>query len=237
MRDQPSKTHPNRRTHNWAVYDSIDRMLCANVARFRGVLYDLGCGESPYKHWLSRYVERYVGVDWSDSPHQATADVVANLNEPLPIEDEVADSVLSLSVLEHLCEPQLMLNEAWRILKPGGYLVLQVPWQWQIHEAPHDYYRYTPYGLKHLLQEAGFGPIDIRAQAGFFTMIILKLNYFSKSLVRGPRLFRGVVRAVLSIGWYLGQRLAPLLDRLDRNWAAEAPGYFVTAQKPPISSP
>jgi SAM-dependent methyltransferase len=237
MRDQPSKTHPNRRAHNWAAYDNTDRMLCANTARFRGVLYDLGCGESPYKDWLTQYAERYVGVDWSDSLHQATADVVASLNDPLPIDGEVADSVLSLSVLEHLREPQVMLREACRILKPGGNLVLQVPWQWKIHEAPHDYYRYTPYGLQHLLEQAGFTEVEISPQAGAGTTIVLKLNYFSRGLIRGPRWFRGVVRAFLSIGWYLGQLLAPLLDRLDRNWAAEAPGYFVTARKPQARTP
>jgi SAM-dependent methyltransferase len=237
MRDQPSKTHPNRQAHNWVAYDSTDRMLCANTARFRGVLYDLGCGESPYKDWLSRYVDRYVGVDWSDSLHPGNADVVANLNKPLPIEDAVADTLLSISVLEHLVEPQLMLSEACRILKPGGNLVLQVPWQWRIHEAPHDYYRYTPYGLRHLLSQAGFTDIEIEPQAGAGTTIILKLNYLSLRLIRGRRGFRGVIRALLSVGWQLGQRLAPLLDRLDRNWAAEAPGYFVTARKPQAPNP
>lgn len=237
MRERPSKTHANRRAHNWLVYDSTDRMLCANRARFHGVLYDLGCGESPYREWLLEYVDRYVGVDWSESHHQTKADVIANLNEPLPIEPQVADSVLSLSVLEHLREPQVMLSEAWRILKPGGDLVLQVPWQWKIHEAPHDHYRYTPFGLRHLLWQAGFTEIEVSPQAGFFSTIILKLNYFSLGLVRGPRVLRGITRTFLTVGWYLGQRLAPFLDRFDPNWAAEAPGYFVTAIKSDSKSP
>ena len=234
---RPSSAHNNRRAHNWLIYDTLDRALLGTSSLFRGVLYDLGCGESPYKDWLSQCVDRYVGVDWSESSHQATADVVANLNEPLPIEDEVADSLLSISVLEHLREPQVMLREAWRILKPGGDLVLQVPWQWMIHEAPHDYYRYTPYGLQHLLGQAGFTEVEIIPQAGAVTTIVLKLNYFSLRLIRGPRWFRVVVRALLSMGWYLGQLLAPLLDRLDRNWATEAPGYFVTARKPQAPTP
>jgi SAM-dependent methyltransferase len=232
MRDPPSKTHANRRAHNWVVYDSADRMLCANRARLCGVLYDLGCGESPYKDWLSAHVSRYVGVDWAESHHQIQAEIIANLNGPLPIEDQAADSVLSLSVLEHLREPQVMLGEAWRILKPGGSLVLQVPWQWKIHEAPHDYYRYTPFGLQHLLEQAGFAEIEVSPQAGFFTTMVLKLNYFSLGLIRGPRLLRGGIRAFLTIPWYLGQLLAPVLDRFDRNWESEAPGYFVTAIKP-----
>ena len=77
------------------------------------------------------------------------ADIVADLNKPLPIESEVADVVVSISVLEHLCEPMTMLSESFRILKPGGSILLQVPWQWWIHEAPYDFYRYSPYGLNY----------------------------------------------------------------------------------------
>jgi SAM-dependent methyltransferase len=116
----PSKHHANRRPHNWIMYDLQDKALFSSIPLFSGDLYDLGCGETPYKDWLLQYVDRYVGVDWSDSFHNIKADIVANLNEPLPIEDAVADTVLSFSVMEHLSEPQLMLKEAFRILKPGG---------------------------------------------------------------------------------------------------------------------
>ena len=80
-----------------------------------------------------------------------------------------------------------MLNEAFRILKPGGAIVLQVPWQWRVHEAPHDYFRYTPYGLKYLFEKAGFVDVVVEPQSGFFTMWILKMNYFSTRFIRGPR--------------------------------------------------
>ncbi|MCX7161725.1 MAG: hypothetical protein NT083_01560 [Rhodocyclales bacterium] len=125
-----------------------------------------------------------------------------------------------------------MLNEAFRILKHGGGIVLQVPWQWRIHEAPHDYYRYTPHGLEYLMRKAGFVDIRVEPQAGFFTMMTLKMNYFSLRLILGPWLVRKVIGAVFRAGWYIGQKIAPLLDRLDRDWALEASGYFVTARKP-----
>jgi len=233
---KPSSLHGNRKAYNWLSYDCGDHFLVQNTNRFRGTLYDLGSGEAPYREWLLQYADTYVGVDWSDSLHDIKADVVANLNEPLPINDEVADTVVSLSVLEHLCEPQQMLSEAYRILRPGGGLVLQVPWQWWIHEAPYDYFRYTPYGLRYLLERAGFTEICVEPQAGFFTMITMKLNYFSLRLIRGPRPLRLLLRGFFGIAWYLGQRTAPLLDRLDRNWALETTGYFVTAAKP-VSDP
>lgn len=226
-----SQFHTNRRAHNWLIYDIGDRWLEKYSVLYRGTVYDLGCGEAPYKDWFMQFVEQYIGVDWTDSLHNIKADIVVDLNAPLPIDDAVADTVLSFSVMEHLSEPQLMLNEAHRILKPDGSLIMQAPWQWRIHEAPYDFFRYTPYGLRLLLERAGFTEINVQPQAGFFSMMTLKMNYFTRRLVRGPKLFRYPILGVLSIFWYLGQKLAPLLDKLDRNWALETTGYFVTAKK------
>jgi len=111
-------------------------------------------------------------------------------------------------------------------------MVLQVPWQWWIHEAPYDFFRFTPYGLKYLFEKAGFADVVVEPQSGFFTMWILKMNYFSMRFIRGPRILRGLIKATLLPLWYLGQKVAPLLDRLDKDWAAETTGYFVTARKP-----
>jgi len=226
-----SKLHSNRRPQNWLVYDIGDRFLEKNIPFYKGVLYDLGCGESPYKSFFLDYVEQYVGVDWAGSIHDTDADITADLNKPLPIESEAADTVISISVMEHLCEPQMMLNEAFRILKPNGRIVLQVPWQWWIHEAPHDFFRYTPYGLKYMFEKAGFKEVEVTPQSGFFTMVVLKINYFTARSIRGPRLLRLIIRGGLIPFWYVGQKLAPLLDKLDRNWEAETRGYYVTARK------
>jgi len=181
--------------------------------------------------------DHYVGVDWASSLHDVKADIVANLNRTLPIEEAVANTVVAISVLEHLPKPQLMLNEAWRILRPGGYLVLQVPWQWCIHEAPHDYYRYSSYGLRYLLEQAGFEEVDVQPQGGFFTMLVLKLNYFSRRFIRGAGPVRLMLAGLFRVAWYIGQSVAPWLDRLDRNQDAETAGYFITAKRPAAKSP
>lgn len=229
---KPSQYHSNRKPHNWLAYKLFDTFLVKYAPYYQGILYDLGAGESPYMQFLQQYAEQYIAVDWVGSYHNTKVDIAADLNKPLPIEPEVADTVVSLSVLEHLCEPQVMLNEAFRILKSGGVIVLQVPWQWWIHEAPYDYFRYTTYGLHYLFEKAGFMNIQIEPQAGFFTMWILKFNYFTLRLIRGPYLMRFLLGLMLRPVWYIGQILAPLLDKLDRNWIAETSGYFVTASKP-----
>lgn len=227
-----SKNHSGRAAHNWLAFDISDRMLEKHEDMYTGVLYDLGAGESPYRDYFLQHADQYVAVDWSGESEGTTIDIVADLNEPLTIESECADSVVSLSVLEHLCEPQVMLNEAFRILKPGGPILLQVPWQWWIHSEPYDYYRYTPYGLAYLMERAGFADVIVEPQAGFFTTIVLKMNYFTKRFVRGRRPVRMLLYGLFSVFWYLGQRLAPLFDKLDDRWTHETSGYFVTARKP-----
>lgn len=227
-----SQQHSNRQAQNWLIYDIGDRFLLKFSGNFKGVLYDLGAGESPFKDFFLKYAQQYVAVDWAGSYHDTKADIAADLNKPLPIESDVADTVVSLSVMEHLCEPQMMLNEAFRILKPSGAMVLQVPWQWWIHEAPYDFFRYTPYGLKYLFEKAGFVDIVVEPQSGFFTMWILKFNYFSLRFIRGPKPLRWLIKACLVPFWFVGQLIAPVLDKLDRNWVYETSGYYVTARKP-----
>ena len=205
-------------------------MRC-HLSLFRGVVYDLGCGERPYEADISRVATQYVGVDWSNTIHTLRADIIADLNERLPIADSVADTVVSFQVLEHLSEPQTMLDEAHRILRRGGRIVLTVPFQWWVHEAPYDYFRFTSFGLLHMLSKAGFADIIVEPTSGFWTMWILKLNYQTVRLVRGPMPMRVLARAILVPMWFLGQVMAPLLDRV---WPSpeETVGYLAFAHKP-----
>lgn len=225
-----SQNHSNRRPYNWLIYDISDAWLMRFTDRYEGHLYDLGCGEMPYKSWLLNYVDQYTGVDWGGTLHELKADILADLNEPLPIESGVADTVMSLSVMEHLREPQVFLNEAHRILKPGGSIVFQVPFMWWVHEEPYDFYRYTRYGLQYMFEKAGFTDIIIYPTTGFWVMWTLKFNYQSTRLIRGPWLISKVMLLLMRSIWRINQHIAPWLDR---HWAAEGEtaGYFVTATK------
>ncbi len=228
---RPSQVHSNKKLFNWLIYDISDKFLEKYSKYYKGDFYDLGCGEAPYKEYFLQYADRYIGVDWTKTLHNSQADVVSDLNKKIELEDEVADTIVSLSVMEHLCEPQLFLNEAHRVLKQDGVMILQVPWQWWIHEAPHDYFRYTPYGLKYMFKKAGFTDIIVEVQTGFFTTWLMKINYFTHRLVRGPTLLRYFIQGILIPFWTFNQIVAPILDKFDRNWEAESQGYFVIAKK------
>jgi len=223
--------HVNYLQHNWLIKRICNQLVENNKRYFRGTVYDLGCGERPYEQEILSVADNYIGIDWLDSQHRLKVDIIADINKVLPIDCEVADTVTSFQVMEHLSEPQLFLNEAYRILKKSGNIILTIPFQWGVHEAPYDYYRYTPYGLKYLFTKSGFQSVNIIAYAGFFTMWILKLNYFSTRFIRGPKIIRELIKSILILFWNIGQLLAPLLDKLDRSKELESPGYIVTATK------
>lgn len=113
----------------------------------------------------------------------------------------------------------------------GGAIVLQVPWQWWIHEAPYDYFRYTPYGLKYMFEKAGYKDIYVQPTTGFFTMWFLKMNYFSLRWIKGSKFRKALTKALLIPFWYTAQKLAPKLDSLHRGWSLESAGFFVVAKK------
>lgn len=221
--------HPNCGLHNWLIYRKMAAHLDAHADSIKGAVYDLGCGDSPYRELALRKGDSYTGVDWENSPHTPSADVVADLNQPIDLPTAIADTVLCVSVLEHLRRPEAFLQEAARLLKPGGMLLLQVPWQWNLHEMPYDYFRYSPSALTEMLTGTGFQVIEISSLGGYFTAQAMKFNYFSKRFVRGPALLRGILSILLLPIWSIGQLLAPVLDHLDRNWAMETSGYFVVA--------
>jgi ubiquinone/menaquinone biosynthesis C-methylase UbiE len=155
-----------------------EHLLKAFAEHARGTIVDIGCGTKPYESALKPYVQKHIGVDYPGTLHDTSRiDVFADAyNTTLP--SASADTVLLSAVLEHLSNPQDALNEASRVLKPGGRIILTAPQFWHLHEAPHDYYRYTEFGLRHLLKNAGFEVIQITPLAGFIVMMCQEICYY-----------------------------------------------------------
>lgn len=195
---------------------------------YKGRVVDLGCGNAPYKADILKVAREYIGVDWKQSFHdQSHVDVFCDLSGKLSLEDDYADTVVSFAVMEHVPEPSLFLSECHRILRPGGSLFITVPFMWHVHEAPHDYYRYTRYGLQYLLVKNGFSEIQIRETTGFWQTFVLKFNYhMHRRFAGGPFWYFWIPF------WWLGQVVSPLLDRFDQH-PEETAGYIVQATKSP----
>ncbi len=199
----------DRFSFNWRALESNNRWVRRMLPLVRGRVLDLGCGTAPYRDDLLSAGASYVGVDWPSTMHDTTrVDVFADLSAPLPFRDHSADTVTVFKVLEHLREPAAFLRECARVARPGAHVLILVPFLHQVHEAPHDYFRYTRYGLEHLLTQAGFEGVAVFEKSGFHEMAVLKWNYHTRRYARGP------LKWALVPAWWLGQAVAPILDRL-----------------------
>ncbi len=134
-----------------------------------GKCIDIGCGDMPYKDSIEKQVSQYDSIDIEKRSPVVT--FIGDVQDMGMINSDNYDSALCLEVLEHVPNPVKAISEIHRILNNGSKLVCSVPHLSRLHEEPHDYYRYTKYGLKFLFENAGFHIISIEPTGGIFCFI------------------------------------------------------------------
>jgi SAM-dependent methyltransferase len=126
-----------------------------------GKLLDHGCGQAPLFGIYRDYVDEVIAVDWPNSLHRTIyMDEACDLNHRMPFPDETFDTIISSDVLEHLWNPVDIMQDLARVLKPGGKLILNTPFNYWIHEAPHDYFRWTRFAIEGLGERAGLTTLE-----------------------------------------------------------------------------
>ncbi len=209
---------------------SIVRALDAVLLELHGELLDAGCGEMPYREYIleNSAVEKYTGLELTDTFDKSGEPDCFWDGETMPFDGENFDCVISTEVLEHVFEPQILFGEIRRVLKPGGLLFLTTPFIWNLHEQPFDYYRYTPFAIRKLLEEAGFENIEICALGGWHASLAQMLGLWVRrsglnTFMR--RIFSFILKPVIS--WLCRH------DRrdIDFNRAAMITGISVVARK------
>ena len=138
------------------------------LPNFRGTVLDIGCGYKPYKSLLltpPSQAQSYIGLDLADNIYEKP-DLQWD-GQTIPLGDGTVDSALATEVFEHCPEPEVVMRETLRVLKPGGFLFFTVPFLWPLHCVPNDEYRYTPFALQRHLKNAGFEQIQLRGLGGW----------------------------------------------------------------------
>jgi len=131
-----------------------------------GKLLDLGCGKVPLFAAYRDHIDDNICVDWENTLHDNEfLDYHCDLTRDLPFENGEFNTVILSDVLEHIPEPQSLINEISRVLSPDGVLIMNVPFFYCIHEQPHDYYRYTEYALRRFIEQSKL-EVEILASAG-----------------------------------------------------------------------
>ena len=167
------------------ISDLIAEYYSDNIKLYvSGKLLDLGCGNIPLYIAYKNYITENICVDWQDSLHKNHhIDFYCDLTQRLPFEDAEFDTVILSDVLEHIPNPENIVYEIHRVLKKNGKLFLNVPFYYWIHEEPYDFYRYTEFALKHLLEHAGLKIIKLEIIGGVIEVIT---DIISKNITRIP---------------------------------------------------
>jgi SAM-dependent methyltransferase len=142
----------------------------------RGVVLDIGCGAQPLRSLLPAGVT-YIGIDIAESRERfgyRTGDTRYFEGNVWPVVDSSVDLAFATETLEHVDDPAQFLAEAFRVLKPGGRLVLTVPFSARWHFVPYDYWRYTPASLDMLLRGAGLADVEVYARGNAVTVACYK---------------------------------------------------------------
>ena len=121
-----------------------------------GVLLDFGCGAKPYQHLFD--VDEYIGLDMENPGHLHLTEAVDVFydGKTIPFKENYFDAGLASEVLEHVFDPDQILSELHRVLKPEARMIFTVPFAWNEHEMPYDYARYSQGGFTALLERNGF---------------------------------------------------------------------------------
>jgi len=204
-----------------AIDDSLENFSTGVAAGAR--VLDAGAGERVHARYFSR--QRYVAVDlavgdatWNYGKLDAIADLTA-----LPFPAGCFDACINIVTLEHVREPGCAIQEMERTLKPGGRLLMIVPHEWEVHQSPHDYFRYTRHGIAYLLSQAGFTEYSIEPVGGYFRLL-------SRRLLNGLQFFPGPSFFLAALFLAPPALILPWFDWLDRERNFTL-GYICIARK------
>lgn len=211
----------------WIELRYLFNVLNKHASEFCGVVLDVGCKDRPYECIAHAQDSRYIGLDLRfASDHGPYPDIIADAIA-LPIRSDSIDVFLCTQVLDDLPDPRGLVREAFRVLKPGGCVLLTAPKAWPIHGEPHDYWRFTRPGLTQMFSTEGFVQVAVEPLGGFWaTSGQLFSAHLHEKADRWPSWVRGV-----SAMTGIFQRLCLVLDRLDFD-PRYALDYFVYARVP-----
>ena len=202
----------------------IDAFLRTNATEKRTL--DLGGGDKPYK----KYFPNSVSVDIEETPG---VDIVADAHDLHMIKDGEFESILCTEVLEHLHSPHKAVDEMHRVLKPGGVFILTTRFIFPLHNIPGDYFRYTRYGLEHLMKK--FSKVEIIEEADTVETIAVlfeRLAFQTDTLWLKPLSFLWLLlsKFTLLFTWIITREYGDV-TREQKTKKILSSGYYVRAVK------
>ena len=235
LENLPRIAASNVKSKNWNYihYYFLNQDISEALNKFaKGDLLDLGCGNKPYEGWYKPLSTSQVGCDIIQSDKHVV-DVICPVTD-LAFPNEKFDTVFCTQVLEHVYEHDKMMSEISRVLRPGGQIILTVPFAWELHEEPHDFFRYTKHALKQLFENAGFEIDYIRPNGGKWAAIYQLRNNMMYDSFKKHKTFGNKLKKILFNELRLTQLRNHFAIWLDKKYRDEVftLNYIVVAHKP-----
>jgi SAM-dependent methyltransferase len=190
----------------------------------RGRALDMGAGQLAWSNLLREHCHEYMSGDLIRGHPQL--DLLFDVREGLPFADKTFDTLFCCSVLEHVAEPWEAFSEMWRVLVPDGVAIVSLPFVYNLHDEPHDYYRFTRYGIQYLATKTGFAVGEVVVNGGLF-----HLFFNVPSVVLSTLWTRLGVPSFIRPTTCFWLALARKLDRLDRLSELFASNHIVVLHK------
>ena len=155
----------------------VDRFFLAQVPKLpdRTRLLDLG-GQKTRKRGAFNIEDYDLDVVYTNISAKKGTDIIADAHA-LPFTNGTFETAVCAELLEHVYQPQQVLQETYRVLRPKGVLLATVPFLFHIHADPHDYGRYTHHYWNAVLSEIGFINIQVDRQGLYYAV---KSNMFEQ---------------------------------------------------------
>ena len=176
-----SRSNPRLWDKSYLVLYELNKDITHSISHeipvgvIKDIILDIGCGTKPYNDLFQEKSESYIGVDLQKSPD---LDILCSA-EKLPFKNNSVDLVFSSQVLEHVENPNLVINEMHRVLKDKGVVVLSTHGIWNKH-TDYDYWRWTDRGLLKIFSQ--FKDVKIKCNGGtvlcFFQILNLYIAFF-----------------------------------------------------------
>lgn len=167
----------------------VDDFFLENISVFpiNSIILDMG-GKKKNKRGIFNIGEYNLIVKYANIDSITEPDYFCDILS-IPVADNSFDGVILSEVLEHLSEPLFVLKEAYRVLKPGGKLLIVTPFMFHVHADPYDYARYTDYWYQKSLNNIGFTDIQISKQGHIFSVIgnLIKLFVYELHKAGKPK--------------------------------------------------
>ncbi|MDF1671614.1 MAG: class I SAM-dependent methyltransferase [Roseovarius sp.] len=142
----------------------------------------------------------------------------------LPFPDNHFDCVVAMAVLEHVLEPEVVVAQMHRVLKPGGMVVADTPFMQQVHMRAYDFTRFTDLGHRWLLRN--FTEVDRGVSVGPGSALAWSLMYFVRSFTRGGKSVL-IAQALVRLLFFWLKYFDLLLGKRPGGRDAAAGFYFV----------